>query len=59
MNFSVVSRFSGFITKFEDDYECELCKKDKQTYWKSKKNASFSSVVCACLPIYSFSVREV
>jgi hypothetical protein len=37
--------YDGFITTFEDNYECGLCKENKQTYWKYKKNASLSSVV--------------
>jgi hypothetical protein len=31
--------YDGFITKVGDHYECGLCKEDKETYWKSKKNA--------------------
>ena len=31
--------YDGFITKFGDHYECGLCKEDKKTYWKAKKNA--------------------
>ena len=31
--------YDGFITKVGDYYECGLCKEDKKTYWKAKKNA--------------------
>ena len=31
--------YDGFITKVEDHYECGLCKEDKKTHWKAKKNA--------------------
>ena len=31
--------YDGFITKVGDYYECGLCKEDKKTCWKAKKNA--------------------
>ena len=31
--------YDGFITKVGDQYECGLCKEDKKTHWKAKKNA--------------------
>ena len=31
--------YDGFITKVGNYYECGLCKEDKKTYWKAKKNA--------------------
>ena len=31
--------YDGFVTKVGDYYECGLCKEDKKTYWKAKKNA--------------------
>ena len=31
--------YDGFITKFGDYFECGLCKEDRKTYWKAKKNA--------------------
>jgi len=31
--------YDGFIAKVGDHYECGLCKEDKKTYWKAKKNA--------------------
>lgn len=31
--------YDGFIMKNRDRYECGLCKEDKKTYWKAKKDA--------------------
>ena len=31
--------YDGFIRKVGDQYECGLCKEDKVTYWKAKKDA--------------------
>jgi len=31
--------YDGFITKVGDWYECGLCKEDKKTHWKTKKDA--------------------
>ncbi len=31
--------YDGFITKVGDYFECGLCKEDKKTFWKAKKNA--------------------
>jgi len=31
--------YDGFITKVGEQFECGLCKEDKKTYWKAKKNA--------------------
>jgi hypothetical protein len=30
--------YDGFITKVGEIYECGLCKEDKKTYWKAKRN---------------------
>ena len=31
--------YDGFITKIGDRYFCGLCKEDKMTHWKARKNA--------------------
>ena len=39
VGFEPQQAYDGFITKIENHYECGLCKEDKKTYWKAKKNA--------------------
>jgi len=31
--------YDGFVTKIKDRYECGLCREDKKTHWKTKKDA--------------------
>ena len=39
VGFEPQQAYDGFITKIENYYECGLCREDKKTYWKAKKNA--------------------
>ena len=38
--FTPLHAYDGFLEKNEDGFQCGLCREDKRTYWKCKKDAA-------------------